>query len=66
MTSASHIGWMVAPTASVHFTASPEVTSPTATVARFSVWPLPAVASVVGVRRLREVVLGQIGGLHGP
>lgn len=66
MISASHIGWMVTPTASVCFTASPEVTSPAATVARFSVWPLPAIASVVGVRRLREVALSQIGGLHGP
>jgi hypothetical protein len=57
---------MVTPTASVHFTVSPDVTSPAATVARFSVWPLPAVASVVRVRRLREVAVARIGGLHGP
>ena len=60
------IDWMATPTTSVGFAASPEVTTPAASVARFSVWPLPIVATVVDVVRLREVTLARIGGLYGP
>ena len=62
----SHAFRTIMPTTSVDFAATPEVTSPTATVARFSVSPLPVVASVVQVCRLREVTVARIGGLHGP
>jgi hypothetical protein len=60
------IGWMITPMTSVGFAASPTVTTPTASVARFSVWLLPLVATVVVVARLREVTVARIGGLHGP
>lgn len=60
------IGWMITPITSVGFAASPTVTTPTASVARFSVCPLPLVATVVVVVRLREVMVARIGGLHGP
>ena len=53
-------------TASVDFTAGPEVTSPTASVARFSILPLPVIATVVDVRCVREVLVSRIGGLYGP
>ena len=62
----SHAIRTIMPTTSMAFAATPEVTSPTATVARFSVSPLPVVASVVRVCRLREVTVARIGGLHGP
>ncbi len=62
----SHAIRAIMPTTSVDFAATPEVTSPTATVARFSVWRLSVVASVVRVCRLREVTVARIGGLHGP
>jgi hypothetical protein len=64
--SVSCVGWMVTPTTAVGFAASPAVTTPAASVARFSVWPLPMVAGVVDARRLREVTVARIGGLYGP
>jgi len=56
----------VAPTASFDITACPKVTSPSASVARFSLGPLPSVAAVVAPRCRRGVVLARIGGLYGP
>jgi len=53
-------------TAPVEFTAGPEVTSPTANVARFSIPPLPIIAAVVDARGVREVLVSRIGGLYGP
>ncbi len=47
-------------------TASPDVTSPVTSVARFSVLRLPVVAEVVEVCLVRVVALGRLGGLHGP
>lgn len=57
---------MFAPTISADFAASPAVTTPTASVAGFSVCPLPVVAAVVDVVRLHEVTTSRIGGLYGP
>ena len=53
-------------TAPVDVTAGPEVTSPTANVARFSILPLPIIAAVVDTRGVREVFVSRIGGLYGP
>ena len=53
-------------TAPVEVTAGPEVTSPTANVARFSILPLPIIAAVVDARGVREVLVSRIGGLYGP
>ncbi len=47
-------------------TASPLVTSPSATVARFGVLDLPLVASLVQVRCMAVVAIARIGGLYGP
>ena len=47
-------------------TPAPMVTSPSASVARFSVNELPSVASVVLVRCVDVVALARIGGLYGP
>lgn len=62
----SHSSWMIAPTTSADLTASPCVTTPTASVAGFSVWPLPNVAAVVDVLRLHTLTTARIGGLYGP
>ena len=51
---------------SADVTAGPDVTTPSASVARFSIWPLPIVATIVDIRFLREVALSRIGGLYGP
>lgn len=66
-------GWSVAGTAltvahvgPADITAAPDVTTPSASVARFSIWPLPIIATVVDIRFLREVALSRIGGLYGP
>ena len=53
-------------TAPVDFTAGPEAASPTASVARFSILPLPIIATVVDPRCVREVLVSRIGGLYGP
>jgi hypothetical protein len=58
--------WAAAPTVAVDVTACPEVTTPEATVARFSVLPLPIIATVVDVRVTHAVALSRIGGLYGP
>lgn len=58
--------WGAAPTVCVDVTACPEVTSPEATVARFSVLPLPLIATIVNLRVARDVVVARIGGLYGP
>jgi len=55
-----------APSELAAITASPLVTCPTQTVARFSVTPLPIIASVVIVRRVHELALARVGGRHGP
>jgi len=52
--------------ATVDVTAGPEVTSPTASVARFSILPLPLIAAVVDARGVRKVLVARIGGLYGP
>lgn len=52
--------------APVEVTAGPEVTSPTASVARFSILPLPIIAAVVDARGVREILVSRIGGLYGP
>ena len=54
------------PFASADLTASPDVTSPVISVARFSVLRLPVVAEVVEVCLVRLVAIGRLGGLHGP
>lgn len=56
----------LAPAESADVTAAPNVTTPSASVARFSILPLPIVASVVDVRCLREITVSRIGGLYGP
>lgn len=53
-------------TAPMDVTAGPGVTSPTASVARFSILPLPIIAAVVDARGVREVFVSRIGGLYGP
>lgn len=58
--------WIAAPTVCADVTACPAVTSPGATVARFSVFPLSMIATVVDVRAARDVVVARIGGLYGP
>ena len=63
---AGYVALAVLPTTSIDFTASPGVTSPTASVARFSTCLLPIVASVVEACRLHEVAIARIGGLYGP
>ncbi len=50
----------------VDVTAGPEVTCPSACVARFSILPLPLIATVVDSRCVREVLVSRIGGLYGP
>jgi hypothetical protein len=55
-----------APDVAMDFTATPDVTTPQLEVARFSVLPLPSVAAVVLPRRLNQLCLARIGGLHGP
>jgi hypothetical protein len=47
-------------------TPAPMVTSPSETVAPFSIGELPHVASVVQVRCVDLVALARIGGLYGP
>jgi len=54
------------PTASVDVVAAPDVTTPAASVARFSVLPLPLVATVVVPRVAHEIGLARFGGLYGP
>lgn len=54
------------PVTAMDITAAPAVTSPAATIARFSVTPLQAVAGEVEVQRTYEVVLTRFGSLHGP
>jgi hypothetical protein len=61
-----YVAAVMTPTTSVNVTAGPAVTSPTARVARFSIWLLPIIAAVVDVSRLHEVAVARIGGLHGP
>jgi hypothetical protein len=53
-------------TAPADLTAGLVVTSPTASVARFSILPLPIIAAVVDARGVREVLISRIGGLYGP
>ncbi len=55
-----------APVAAMGFAAAPAVASPTATVARFALTPLRAVAGVVVVRRCHQLTLTRLGGLYGP
>ena len=54
------------PVTAMDMTAAPAVTSPTATIARFSVTPLEAVAATVEVQRTHEILLTRYGSLHGP
>lgn len=58
--------WGAAPTVCVDVTACPAVTSPEATVARFSILPLSLIATVVDVRAVHDVAVARIGGLYGP
>jgi hypothetical protein len=58
--------WAAAPTVCADVTACPAVTSPEATVARFSILPLSMIATVVDVRVARDVLVARIGGLYGP
>ena len=54
------------PAESADVTAGPGVTTPSASVARFSIWSLPIVAGVVDACFLRKVAISRIGGLYGP
>ncbi len=67
------VGWAsantilgAAPAESADVTAGPGVTTPSASVARFSIWSLPIVAGVVDARFLHRVAVSRIGGLYGP
>lgn len=63
---ASHTAWAGAPTDSADFAASPAVTTPTASVAGFSVFPLPIIAAVVEIGRRDILACVRMGGLYGP
>ena len=63
---ASFVVFASTSTAPVDVPAGPEVTSPTASVARFSIFPLPTIATVVDARCIRKVLVSRIGGLYGP
>ena len=58
--------WVAAPTVCADVTACPAVTSPGATVARFSILPLSMIATIVDVRVARDILVARIGGLYGP
>ncbi len=58
--------WEMAPTISADFAASPAVTTPTASVAGFSVFPLPIIAAVIETVRRDELACVRMGGLYGP
>ncbi len=58
--------WAAAPTVCADVTACPAVTSPEATVARFSILSLSMIATVVDVRVARDILVARIGGLYGP
>jgi hypothetical protein len=63
---ASRAAWEMAPTNSADFAASPAVTTPTASVAGFSVFPLPIIASVIEIIRRDVMACVRMGGLYGP
>lgn len=62
----AEVAVVVTPTGSANVTAVPAVTSPTASVARFSVVPLQAVSIVIHLVRSKVLAAIRIGGLHGP
>jgi len=64
--SGQHAAWVAAPAASAEYAASPDAAAPRASVAGLSIWPLPIIASIAQVCRLREVTISRIGGLYGP
>lgn len=57
---------VVAPTGSADMTAVPAVTTPAASVARFSVVPLQTVAGIIHAVRSKVLAASRMGGLHGP
>ena len=63
---AAAVVFVITPVASADVTAAPDVTTPSASIARFSIWPLPIVATVVDVQFLRQLATSLIGGLYGP
>jgi hypothetical protein len=63
---ASRAAWEMAPTNSADFAASPAVTTPTASVAGFSVLPLSIIAAVIETVRRDELGCLRMGGLYGP
>lgn len=63
---ASLAAWEMAPTNSADFAASPAVTTPTASVAGFSVFPLPIIAAVIEINRRDVLACARMGSLYGP
>ena len=64
--SAPDTAWAVALDTLEPVTASPSVTMPSATIARFSVGMLPRVEGTIRATWAEVVAVSHIGGLHGP